>query len=239
MSNVSLTENTTASVTNTSNLVDPSIHMQKLALAALLSIVIVVVIIGNTLVILAVITTRRLRTVTNCFVMSLAVADWLVGVFVMPPAVAYALMGKLLLRHQSGHERCTHLISFSFPIDKWKLGRILCHIWVSLDILLCTASILSLCAISVDRYLAVTRPLSYSRRRRSKRLAFSMILVVWLSSALITCPPIFGWWVKKWQILYQFYRFLSICLCLPINVGQDSIKFESIPHVCYVTKALH
>lgn len=70
------------------------IHTENLALVALLSIVIVVTIIGNTLIILAVSTTRRLRTVTNCFIMSLAVADWLVGVFVMPPAVAYRLMGK-------------------------------------------------------------------------------------------------------------------------------------------------
>jgi hypothetical protein len=155
---------------NNSSVEESTTHIQKLALAGLLSVVIVVVIIGNTLVILAVITTKRLRTVTNCFVMSLAIADWLVGVFVMPPAVANTLMGA------------------------WELGWILCDIWVSLDILLCTASILSLCAISVDRYLAVTQPLSYSRKRRSKRLAFSMILVVWLSSALITCPPMFGWY---------------------------------------------
>lgn len=74
---------------------DPApIDTENLALVALLSIVIVVTIIGNTLIILAVSTTRRLRTVTNCFIMSLAVADWLVGVFVMPPAVAYRLMGE-------------------------------------------------------------------------------------------------------------------------------------------------
>ncbi|CAH1999962.1 unnamed protein product [Acanthoscelides obtectus] len=148
----------------------PANHVQHVALAILLSVVIVIVIFGNTLVILAVITTRRLRTVTNCFVMSLAVADWLVGICVMPPAVAYTLMGT------------------------WELGWILCDIWVSLDILLCTASILSLCAISIDRYLAVTQPLRYSRNRRSKRLAFGMILVVWVSSMLISCPPIFGWY---------------------------------------------
>ncbi|CAG4932730.1 unnamed protein product [Parnassius apollo] len=88
----------------------------------------------------------------------------------MPPAIAVHIRGK------------------------WELGWILCDIWISLDILLCTASILSLCAISVDRYLAVTRPLTYSRRRRSKKLALTMIFCVWLSAGAITCPPMFGWY---------------------------------------------
>lgn len=66
----------------------------ELLLVCVLCVLIVITVIGNTLVILAVLTTRRLRTVTNCFVMSLAVADWLVGIFVMPPAVAVHLIGK-------------------------------------------------------------------------------------------------------------------------------------------------
>lgn len=69
-------------------------NIQELALVGLLSVVSIVTVIGNTLVILAVLTTRRLRTVTNCFVMSLAIADFFVGVFVLPPAVAYHLMGE-------------------------------------------------------------------------------------------------------------------------------------------------
>ncbi|XP_048001801.1 probable G-protein coupled receptor No18 [Leguminivora glycinivorella] len=136
----------------------------------LLLVLIVVTVIGNTLIIAAVVTTKRLRTVTNCFVTSLAAADLLVGIFVMPPAIAVHITGK------------------------WELGWILCDIWISLDILLCTASILSLCAISVDRYLAVTRPLSYSRRRRSKKLALTMIFFVWISAMAVTCPPMFGWY---------------------------------------------
>ncbi|XP_046434288.1 probable G-protein coupled receptor No18 [Neodiprion pinetum] len=137
--------------------------------AAVFSVLIFVTIVGNTLVIAAVITTRRLRSVTNCFVSSLAAADLLVGLAVMPPAV--------LLQLNGGH---------------WELGEILCHSWVSLDVLLCTASILSLCAISIDRYLAVTQPLVYSRRRRSKRLAGSMIIVVWLIAGAIASLPMLG-----------------------------------------------
>ncbi|KAG6451243.1 octopamine receptor 1 [Manduca sexta] len=142
----------------------------EISVVIVLCVLIVVTVIGNTLIISAVVTTKRLRTVTNCFVTSLAVADLLVGIFVMPPAIAVHISGK------------------------WELGWVLCDIWISLDILLCTASILSLCAISVDRYLAVTRPLTYSRRRRSKKLALTMIFFVWIAAGAITCPPMFGWY---------------------------------------------
>lgn len=70
------------------------INFTDLIFVVLFCLLIIIVIIGNTLVILSVLTTRRLRTVTNLFVTSLAVADWLVGIFVMPPAVAYYLMGS-------------------------------------------------------------------------------------------------------------------------------------------------
>jgi hypothetical protein len=87
---------------------------------------------------------------------------------------------------------------------KWLLGRTLCIIWVSCDVCVSTASILSLCAISIDRYFAVTQPLNYSRRRRSKRLAAIMILVVWMTAIMITCPPMI-WWVPNDPFFNFFY----------------------------------
>lgn len=93
--NISTTFYNISDIVNT----DKSWSWTKVLFCTLFCLLIITVIVGNTLVILSVITTRRLRTVTNCFVTSLAVADWLVGIFVMPPAVIEFLVGNLLNIH--------------------------------------------------------------------------------------------------------------------------------------------
>jgi len=52
---------------------------------------------------------------------------------------------------------------------------------------------LSLAAISVDRYLAISRPLSYGKVNRTKALALKIICGVWCTSFLISILPIIGW----------------------------------------------
>lgn len=79
---------------NSSDIGLPLMSAQKTCLVGFFITLIVITILGNTLIILSVITTRRLRTVTNCFVMSLAIADWMVGMFVTPPAVLLYIYGK-------------------------------------------------------------------------------------------------------------------------------------------------
>lgn len=93
----------------------------------LLVIINVMVIFGNILVILSVFISQKLRTSTNYFIVSLAVADLLVGIAVLP----YSLTLEVL--------------------DIWIFGSTWCQGWLVVDVWMCTASILNLCAISVDR----------------------------------------------------------------------------------------
>ncbi|XP_070558408.1 histamine H1 receptor-like [Ptychodera flava] len=123
--------------------------------------------IGNAMVLHAVKTEKRLQTVSNYFILSLACADMLIGMIVMPLSCAYIL---------SHH---------------WPLGLAVCQIWLSIDYVCCTASILNLFVLSLDRYWSITSPLKYLRRRTGKRAAI-LISLVWLVSSLWVIPVV-GW----------------------------------------------
>ncbi|XP_022258266.1 octopamine receptor 1-like [Limulus polyphemus] len=133
-----------------------------------LCVINVIVVAGNVLVILSVFTSAKLRTVTNFFIVSLAVSDLLVGLAVLP----YSMTLEVL--------------------DVWVFGSTWCHIWLAVDVWLCTSSILNLCAISVDRYLAITRPVHY-RSIMSSRRAKLVIAAVWVFAFIICFPPLVGW----------------------------------------------
>ena len=74
-------------------------------------------------------------------------------------------------------------------LGTWPFGARVCDTWVAFDVLSCTASILNLCMISVDRYWAITRPLDYGVKRTPGRMCFCVALV-WISSACISLPPL-------------------------------------------------
>ncbi|XP_023238116.1 histamine H1 receptor-like [Centruroides sculpturatus] len=123
--------------------------------------------VGNAMVLHAIRTERRLQTVSNMFIMSLAIADLTVGMFVMPISSAYAITGD------------------------WKFGIVVCQFWLSADYSASTASILNLLILSLDRYWSIRSPLKYIRKRTKKR-ALVMIAIVWLVSAMWIIP-IIGW----------------------------------------------
>lgn len=74
----------------------------------------------------------------------------------------------------------------------WIFGDIWCRIWLAVDVWMCTASILNLCAISLDRYVAVTRPVTYPSIMSTTK-AKSLIAGIWVLSFVICFPPLVGW----------------------------------------------
>ncbi|XP_065531726.1 D(3) dopamine receptor [Lathamus discolor] len=134
-------------------------------------ILILAIIFGNVLVCLAVLRERALQTTTNYLVVSLAVADLLVAILVMPWVVYLEVTGGV-----------------------WTFSRICCDIFVTMDVMMCTASILNLCAISIDRYTAVVKPVQYqnSTGQSSCRRVSLMIVIVWMLAFAVSCPLLFG-----------------------------------------------
>ncbi|XP_036451451.1 trace amine-associated receptor 6-like [Colossoma macropomum] len=95
---------------------------------------------------------KELHTPTNLLILSLAVADLLVGLFVMPVNII-----KLI-------DTC------------WYLGKVACSVFPVINSLSLSGSLCSLILIAVDRYIAVSDPLLYSSRITVCKMAVYIIL---------------------------------------------------------------
>lgn len=124
---------------------------------------------GNLLVIVAICRERHLRTVTNFFILSLTIADLVIGLVVMPFSIFLELNAGV-----------------------WIFGPEWCDLWHSLDVLASTASILNLTVVSLDRYWAITDPIAYPGKMTTAR-GIVLIAAVWTCSAGISFPAI-SWW---------------------------------------------
>jgi 5-hydroxytryptamine receptor 7 len=139
--------------------------VEAVIIALILLCVIIGTVVGNILVCVAVCLVRKLRRPCNYLLVSLAVSDLCVAILVMPMALLYEILGR------------------------WSFGPVVCDLWVSFDVLSCTASILNLCMISVDRYYAITKPLEYGVKRTPRRM-IACVSLVWLGAACISLPPL-------------------------------------------------
>ncbi|CAF0863616.1 unnamed protein product [Rotaria sp. Silwood1] len=159
------------SITSTSHSISSPILVSVqhcIITAIILGAIILSTITGNILVIAAVILEKNLHSVAYYLFVSLAVADLMVATMVMPIAVL-----KEVTR-------------------SWVLGNVVCDIWVMIDLLCCTASILHLVAIALDRYWAITN-LDYATKRTPGRVLI-LICIIWMISILISSShsfPIF------------------------------------------------
>ena len=147
---------------------EPLSLWEIIVISILVSILVVLTAGGNLLVMISFKMDRKLQTISNYFLLSLSVADFAIGLISMPLYTVYIL------------------------INRWPLGPIVCDAWLSIDYTMSNASVANLLVISVDRYLSVTRPLTY-RAKRTHRRAVLMITVAWVVSALLWTPWIIGW----------------------------------------------
>lgn len=90
-------------------------------------------------------------------------------------------------------------------LDYWVFGRIFCDIWAAVDVLCCTASIMSLCVISIDRYIGVRYPLQYPMIVTEKRALLAM-LGVWILAIVISIGPLLGWKQPPSQVLINQHQ---------------------------------
>uniref|UniRef100_W5NL82 Trace amine associated receptor 13a n=1 Tax=Lepisosteus oculatus TaxID=7918 RepID=W5NL82_LEPOC len=114
---------------------------------------------GNLLVIISISHFKQLHTPTNLLLLSLAVADFLVGATVMPLSITTLI------------ETC------------WYFGDILCSFYKSLDCVLISVSLCNLVLIAIDRYFAVCDPFFYSTKI-TVNVMYLLILLSWFISPL-------------------------------------------------------
>ncbi|XP_008416722.1 melanopsin-A-like [Poecilia reticulata] len=125
-------------------------------------------IIGNTLVMFAFYSNKKLRKLPNYFIMNLAVSDFLMA-FTQSPIFFVNCLYK-----------------------EWMFGDIGCKVYAFCGALFGISSMINLLAISIERYLAITRPLQ-TMHWGSKRKTIFAIFLIWFYSLAWSLAPLVGW----------------------------------------------
>ncbi|OCT74669.1 hypothetical protein XELAEV_18033656mg [Xenopus laevis] len=138
-------------------------------ITVLTSFLILLTVLGNTFVIVAFIVDNRLRNQCDYVLLNLAICDFLIGAFTCPIYIPYILTGK------------------------WKLGRFLCKLWLTVLYTVSTASTFNVVLISFDRFLSVTKVVLYRSLQNKWSHIFVSIASVWIFAFLLYGPTILFW----------------------------------------------
>ncbi len=163
-------------------------------LICLYSIVFTVGLIGNVLVIYVFTKDRKMRTVTNSFLVNLAVCDLMVVCMCMPFSVALEIYAN------------------------WIYGDAMCKIVTFVQGLSVISSILTLTVISTERFYAIRKPLR-ARAFMSRRRIQTIIGIIWIVSGIVVLPTVF---VRQEKLVDKIFSF-KIKQCVE-HWGVDSLK---------------
>lgn len=175
----------------------PQFSLGVLVLLALLMVLLALVtILGNVLVILAFILDKNLRHRNNYFFLNLAISDFAVGAFCIPLYIPYALTGI------------------------WHFGRGMCKLWLLIDYLMCTASVFNIVIISYDRFLSVTKAVSYRTQQGMMSNPVVKMVAIWVFAFLLYPPAVLLWEymagctvVREGQCYAEFFHNWYFLLC--------------------------
>lgn len=164
----------------------------------ILSLLSILTLLGNSLVCLAIWRFRNLRNLTNYLVCSLACADLLVPLL----RVIYVVI--------------------SVFAGEWLFGETWCGISSMCGVLLCGASILHLCVITIERLVAIKWPLSYNIMVTRNRIVISLVYI-WIQSIILALFPLLG------LVKHRFNPVLAECALY----WQDQATFAILITVFY------
>ncbi|XP_049593353.1 neuropeptide FF receptor 2 [Syngnathus scovelli] len=143
--------------------VDFYLHRASVAavFAASYLLIFLLCMLGNALVCFMVLRRRSMRTVTNLFILNLAVSDLLVGIFCMPTTLVDNI------------------------ITGWPFGNLVCKVSGTVQGISVSASVFTLVAIAVDRFRCIVYPFKQKLTIATSKL---IIAVIWVLAAIISCP---------------------------------------------------
>uniref|UniRef100_H3AN57 G-protein coupled receptors family 1 profile domain-containing protein n=1 Tax=Latimeria chalumnae TaxID=7897 RepID=H3AN57_LATCH len=147
--------------------------IEKIVIGVVLSIITLMTIAGNALVIISVCIVKKLRQPSNYLVVSLAAADLSVAIAVMPFVIITDLVGGV-----------------------WLFGKVFCNVFIAMDVMCCTASIMTLCVISVDRRIKTICCIPFFTGNRLKPFPLTLMLgsCSRITPSFLETPPSPGGW---------------------------------------------
>ncbi|XP_078105774.1 neuropeptide FF receptor 1 like 2 [Sander vitreus] len=135
--------------------------------------------VGNILVCLIVLANRRMRTVTNLFILNLAISDLLVGIFCIPTTLVDLL------------------------ITGWPFSNTVCKLSGLVQGMSVSASVFTLVAIAVERFRCIVYPL---QPKPTVLVAKAAIVLIWVLAVVIMCPTAVALTMEEVPFHYMVYN---------------------------------